>query len=277
MIKFQLKTKKDHEMKITILGSGTSAGVPFIGCKCEICTSNNIYNKRLRSSCFIEFSDGVNILIDTSQDFREQMLKNNISKVDAVLYTHEHADHLLGIVDLRSFNFLQKKAIDIYAQERTLNHIQSVFSFCFYPPQQNWSVPALIANKIIDYQEFKVSGHEFIPLPFPHGKIMTTGYIIDNKFAYIVDFNDISTKNLEILKEKNLELIIFDCESFEYNSSTHPHLSQIIKWSQYIQPQRVILTHMGHTIDYEIIKKYLVENQLDFIKPAYDGLSLVLS
>ena len=178
-------------MKVIILGSGTSQGVPIIGCKCATCTSENPRDKRLRVSVFLEIepadsSDGLKILIDTTPDFRQQMLVNQIDDIDAVLYTHHHVDHIMGMDDIRQINQLHKKSVDIYGNKLTIDHIKKTFSYVFDTNTYKGGGIPNISTNVITLDPFKVKGIEIIPLEFDHGSLKVFGYRIGD-FAYMTD------------------------------------------------------------------------------------------
>ncbi len=262
-------------MKIIILGSGSSSGVPIIGCHCKVCLSKNPKNTRTRASIFIEKKD-TKILIDSSPDLRQQALKNNITSLDAVVYTHDHADHIGGIDDLKSFAFLANKSVPIYADSVTLEAITKRFNYIFV--NQSSSADSLPhgghfafanANIVESEKKFKIKDLELIPFKQKHGKVHSLGFRIDD-FAYSTDVNQFDDEALS--KLSNLKLWIVDCISHKPNS-THLCLEQALEWIERVSPRSAILTHMSHDIDYDYLLKKLPPN----IILAYDGLSISIS
>lgn len=258
-------------MKITILGCGNSLGVPSIGCKCPVCTSNNPKNKRLRVSVLIQIGDK-NIVIDTSPDFREQMLRVGINKIDAVLYTHDHADHVHGIDDLRQFNVLHKNTINIYSNQEIISSIQKRFAYAFLPrPTDNAMFrPSLDAIVFPDnpIQWFKVGNSKITAFQQLHGKTTTLGYRIGD-FAYSTDVNMLPESAFEALE--GVKYWVVDCLRYT-PSYSHSHLEMTLEWIRRVKPEKAILTHMAHEFDYDRLSSELPEG----IFAGYDGMELEL-
>lgn len=249
--------------KFTILGSGTSTGVPTIGCNCETCLSDDIRDKRLRCSLLVESDDTV-VVIDTSSDFRMQMLQHKVNKIDAVVYTHHHFDHIGGFDDIRSYNFTMNKPIDIFGTENTISHIQRIYSYAFSEPQQSGGgVPEINVN-FIDSTPFKIKNLEFIPIPMMHGKLEVLGFRIGD-FAYCTDTNYISENALKLLT--NLEILVIDGLR-HHKHSTHFSVNEAIEISRLIKPRKTYLTHISHYLRHAQTEKNLPEN----IFLAYDGI-----
>jgi len=254
-------------MKVIILGSGTSQGIPVIGCKCETCLSKNPKDKRLRTSAYIEV-DGLKILIDTSIDFRQQMLKYNVTDLDVVLYTHHHVDHILGLDDLRQINQRLNKYIDLYGNEMTLDEIKITFRYAFNKQLIFYKVVPLINLYKIENKKFKIKNVEIIPIEVRHGRIKIFGYRIGN-FAYITDCSKVPES--EIHKLENLEVLVVNALRRAHHP-THFNIDQAVELSQRIQPQKTYFTHMTHDINHDKINKTLPKN----IELAYDGLEFNL-
>lgn len=254
-------------MKVTILGCGHSLGVPVIGCGCAVCTSDNPKNKRLRVSVLVQV-DGKNIVIDTSPDFRQQILSTNINRLDAVLYTHDHADHTHGIDDLRSFNILQNDVIPVYSNAEIIESLKKRFSYVFLPkPTENATFrPSLSANILPDMPiyEFMLGETKIIAFEQQHGKSITLGYRIGD-FAYSTDVNALSDSAFEALS--GVKCWIVDCLRYT-PSYSHSHLSQTLEWISRVNPNQAILTHMAHEFDYDKLLSELPAGVL----PAYDGM-----
>lgn len=248
-------------MKITILGCGSSSGVPHIGQPYPA----NLKNIRLRASIHIE-GERTGILVDTSPDLRQQALANNIKKVDAVLYTHTHADHLHGIDDIKSFNFIKQGQIPAYGDVKALEEITSRFAYCFREPkpEYGWYRPALIANKIEMRQEFKIGEFKILPFLQLHGPVHSVGYRIKN-FIYSTDVKSFPSESEECLY--GADIWIIDCLRREV-APTHSHLEQTLKWIEKFKPKQAYLTHMSAHLDYDQLKSELPNN----VEPAYDGL-----
>lgn len=252
-------------MIIKVLGCATSTGVPIVGCGCEVCTSKNPKNKRTRSSVLVQVK-GKNILIDSSTDLRMQALSNNFTKIDAVLYTHSHADHTHGIDDLRVFNFINKTEISCYSNQETIRNIRQNFSYIFDSSNSTASRPKLIFRAVSG--EFRYEGIKVIPVDINHAKWIINGYRIGS-FAYLTDCSGIPEYSLEKLRD--LDLLIIGALRY----TPHPaHLSidQAVEMIDIIKPKRAVFTHMGHEVEYESLNEYLPDN----IEPAFDGLEIEL-
>ncbi|MEZ5691221.1 MAG: MBL fold metallo-hydrolase [Rickettsiales bacterium] len=255
-------------MKITVLGCGHSFGVPVIGCDCPVCNSDNPKNTRLRASIFIEIN-GVNIVVDTSPDFRQQMLSNNIKKIDAVLYTHDHADHTHGVDDLRQFNALQGEAIPIYADAYTIDSLKSKIPYAFLPKPTTSDVlfrPTLTPHTLPDLpvHEFEVKGVKITVFQQKHGKFTSFGYRIGN-FAYSTDVNVLPESAFEALAGVDYWLV--DCLRYT-PSYSHSNLENTLKWIERVKPKHAILTHLAHEFDYDILSSEVPSG----IVVAYDGM-----
>lgn len=254
-------------MKVTILGSGTSSGVPVIGCSCPVCSSKNPKNRRLRSSCWIQVQDK-SFLIDTSPDLREQALQNKIQKVDAVLYTHIHADHIHGIDELRIYNAYQDAAIPIFGEKNTMEHLQKSFSYIFRPTSSYLSlIPRLEAHVVSG--KFDCLGIPVQMIPCHHGPThMTYNYRVAN-FAWLTDTNKIPEESHGYLE--NLDILCIDGLRYQEHP-THFHLEAAIKAAQRIKAKKTILIHLAHDYDHELVNASLPKG----FELAYDGMELVL-
>src|SRR5215831_18751422 len=191
--------------KITVLGSGTSAGVPTVGCHCAVCTSTDPRDKRLRPSILISY-EGRRVLIDTTPDFRTQALRVNLERLDAVVFTHSHADHMMGLDDVRPFNFRQKGQIPIYAAPDTMAAIQRCFPYIFDGIKKESNVPQLDA-RLIDGGPIDLFGLEFLPVPILHGRQSIYGFRFGSA-AYLTDHSDIPAESMEHLR--GLDVIFLD-------------------------------------------------------------------
>ncbi len=252
-------------MKITFLGTGTSQGVPVIACECDVCQSLESKDKRLRSSVLIEI-DNIIFLIDAGPDFRQQMLRAEVKKIDAILLSHEHKDHIGGLDDLRAFNHKYKKPVDIYAENRVAEAIRTKeFSYVFakkkYP-----GIPKMNLCEIIN-KKFIIKDIEIIPIRGVHLKLPVFGFRIKN-FAYITDMNYISKKEKE--KLKNLDVLVINAVRKKYHIS-HFNLEQALEIINEVKPRKAYLTHISHAMGlHKIVSKELPENV--FI--AYDNLEI---
>lgn len=227
-------------MKIILLGTGTSQGVPIIGCNCKVCRSPHTKDKRLRSSVYVEHK-GKAFVIDTGPDFRTQMLREHITHLDFVLYTHQHKDHLGGLDDIRSFNHLQKQAMDVYANPATCQCIRNEFPYAFcenpYP-----GVPEINLHPLQDTQPIDVQGIHIIPIQVKHMNLPILGYRIHN-FAYITDASYIAPEEIE--KLHGLDLLVLDALRKEKHYS-HYNVEQALDLINTIHPKYTYFTHISH-------------------------------
>ena len=253
--------------ELTILGVGSSAGTPVVGCNCETCLSINPKNKRTRCSSLIKLNSGEHILIDTSPDLRFQSLRESISRVDAVLYTHTHADHLHGIDDLRAFCQLHKMQIPIYGKKESLEHIALKFGYALNEPKGFWEMPVLKAMPVND--PFQLFGELVRPIPVAHGKSEIYGYRIGN-LAYLTDVSDIPDNSLNLLDD--LDILLLDCLRVKEHH-THINLEQSLIFANRIKAKKTYLIHMTHDLEYEALKKELP----DHIDVGYDGLKIIIN
>jgi len=251
-------------VKLTFLGTGTSQGVPMIACGCEVCRSSDFHDKRLRSSVLVQ-SGGVSIVIDAGPDFRYQMLRENVTAVDAILLTHEHKDHTGGIDDVRAFNYFMDKPVDIYATERVQRAVRKDFDYAFaenkYP-----GVPD-IRLRTIGSEPFLVGDLQIVPITGLHFRLPVTGFRIGG-IAYLTDFNHIEDSELD--KLRNLDFLVINALRYEKHIS-HFTVGEAIAVSRRIAPGHTLLTHASHQIGlYEKVSRTLPEN----VSLAYDGLSI---
>jgi phosphoribosyl 1,2-cyclic phosphate phosphodiesterase len=261
-----------NDIKIRVLGCGASAGVPLIGCDCAVCRSDNPKNQRTRVSILIE-QEGQRLLVDTSPDLRQQCLRHDIRTVDAICFTHAHADHCHGIDDLRPLNFHRGSVIPAYGDPVAMEEIVPRFSYAFKPPvpEYGWFRPALEAHlvDVENWTAFSVGNMRVQPFPQMHGKLTTLGLRVGN-FAYSTDVHHLPDKAREILE--GVEVWIVDCLR-RGASPTHAHLDLTLEWISQVKPKRAILTHMSHEFDYDALKAELPEG----VEPGYDGMEIVLS
>ncbi len=253
-------------MKITLLGSGTSHGVPVIGCGCKVCSSADPRDKRTRSSILIENENTV-ILVDTGTDFRFQALRSGIRRLDAVLMTHAHADHLHGLDDTRSLT--HEKPLPIYGSKNTIGEIRKRFDYVFTDTQQGGGKPRL---EMIDHRakEFSIDGVIIIPVPVKHGRLEIHGYRIGD-FAYITDCSEIPDKSLELLT--GVRVLIINALRYRPHP-THFSIDEAVQASEKIGAQEVWLTHLCHDVSHQELTEQLEKNNSNerSILPAYDEL-----
>lgn len=228
-------------MKITILGSGTSTGVPMVGCGCPVCTSSDPRDTRTRASILIETA-GKFILVDTSPDLRGQALREKIPHIDAVLFTHNHADHVNGIDDLRGYHLLHKRVIPCYGSSETIDHIHRNFSYIFTGAQNGGYTPLLEPHPVSG--PFSLFGLTIIPVPLPHGYSHATGYRI-GPVAYLTDCSRIPDTSLDILS--GLEILILDGLRYTPHPS-HLNIEGAVEAASMLRPRRTILTHLTHEV-----------------------------
>lgn len=254
-------------MEIIILGCGSASGVPIIGCKCKICSERKPKNRRFRSSIHVK-KGKTSIVIDTGPDFRIQCLENKINNLDAAIYTHSHSDHLLGIDDLKSFNFRKGGPTDVYFDPETAANVEEKFDYLFRSRlvRPNFSVVIAKKNIFYDRKPFAIGDLEFLPIRQKHGATFSYSFRFEN-VAYSTDFSELFGQNLADLK--GLDLWIVDCVGIkEYIS--HSNLKQTLNYIEKVKPKRAILTHLSHEIDYYDLSTNLPSN----VEIAYDGMKL---
>jgi phosphoribosyl 1,2-cyclic phosphate phosphodiesterase len=251
-------------VRITVLGSGTSVGVPTIGCHCAVCTSDDPRDNRLRPSVLVSY-DERNVLIDTTPDFRWQALRAKINHLDAVLFTHSHADHIMGLDDVRPFNFRQRGQIPIYAAPDTMAAIQRCFPYIFDGMKRESNVPQLDA-RLIDGSPFELFGLEFIPVPILHGSAMIYGFRF-GAAAYLTDHSEIPPESMDLLR--GLDVLFLDALRYKPHP-THSTVERSIRTADELKPRRTYLTHICHDLAHERAESLLPEH----VRLAYDGLEL---
>lgn len=253
-------------MKITLLGTGTSQGVPVVGCSCPVCNSDDPRDNRMRTAAFVE-TESANILIDAGPDLRMQLLKNKITRVDAILVTHEHKDHLAGLDDIRPVFFMMKKPMEVYGLQRVMNVVRKDFDYAFkanpYP-----GAPAFNIHHVRD-DNFTINGVEVQPIHVRHLTLPILGYRIGN-IGYITDASFIA--ETELNKLKGLDVLVINALRMEEHYS-HFNLDQALKVIDMLQPKRAYLTHMSHRMG-----KYteLSERLPDNVFAGYDGLTITV-
>ncbi|MFK7947441.1 MAG: MBL fold metallo-hydrolase [Saprospiraceae bacterium] len=253
-------------MKVTFLGTGTSQGIPIIGCDCDACLSKDKRDNRLRCAIMVTLDNGKNIVIDTGPDFRQQMLRENVQDVEAILMTHEHNDHIIGLDDVRPINFKHRKDMPVYAENRVIENIKERFSYIFasnpYP-----GIPRINLLPIHKSQPFEIAGQRIIPIEVMHYKLPVIGFRF-NDFTYLTDIKTITDKELE--KVKGTKILVLGALQRKQHIS-HLTIDEAIALAQKINPEITYFTHMSHRLGrHEDVIKTLPEN----ITLAYDGLQL---
>lgn len=253
-------------MKITFLGTGTSVGIPMIGCACATCTSHDARDKRLRTGIMIEH-EGKRLLVDISTDFRQQALRAHIDRVDALLITHCHADHVFGLDDLRPINF-RHGAVDTYASASTWRQFKQVFAYIFNRQHVGGGLPQINVHEIAE--EFATCGLHVTPFPVIHGRSEVTGYRFSDgrrAFAFVTDCNEIPPSSLDQMR--GLDLLILDALRLRPHP-THLHLAQSLAYVAEVRPRRTLLTHMSHDIRHAEVSATLPPG----VELAYDELQV---
>lgn len=255
---------KQYNNSIQFLGTGTSQGVPVIACKCKVCMSNNLKDRRFRSSAYVLFNNKTYV-IDVSPDFRIQFLTNNLENLDAVLFTHEHKDHTGGVDDLRAINFMHHKSLPLFGQKRVLDEIKQAYAYAFtakkYPGTPMLDLYTLEAGKHV------IEENTIVAIEVMHGELPILGYRFGD-LAYITDANFIpeTSKN----KLKNLDVLVLNALRVEPHHS-HFTLNEALEVFEELKPKQMYLTHISHLLgDHEAVQQILPEN----VHLAYDGLKV---
>lgn len=231
-------------LRVTMLGSGTSTGVPVIGCACEVCRSANPKNRRWRPGLKLEAEDRI-VLVDTPTDLREQALRFGLPRVDAIVFTHSHADHIFGLDDVRIFNFRQRAPIPCYGSEETLRNVRRAFAYVWEAGQEGGGKPQL---ELVPVREpFALLDRTFVPVPVWHGEMEVFGYRTGG-FAYVTDCNRIPESSFRLLE--GVEVLILDALRHRPHS-THFSVVQAIEVARRIGARRTIFTHMTHEVDHD--------------------------
>src|SRR3954463_3342739 len=230
-------------MRLTFLGTGTSTGVPSIGCECETCVSDDPRDKRLRVSVLIEHG-GQTVLVDTSSDFRQQALRQKIRWLDAILVTHCHADHIFGLDDIRPLNF-RHGSLGVYANERAWKDIRRIFQYVFEPAHYGGGLPQVISHPVVAGPPFCIGrALQVTPLEVIHGRLPVIAYRF-NDFAYATDLSEIPPATMQGLRD--LEVLVLDCLRFKEHP-THLWLDRALEYIAELRPRRAYLTHLAHDV-----------------------------
>jgi len=253
------------ENQLVFLGTGTSQGVPVIACDCVVCKSSDLKDKRLRTSVYVEYQ-GLKVVVDTGPDFRQQMLAQNIQKVDAVLFTHEHKDHIAGLDDIRAFNFKWEMDMPVYAESRVQDALKREFHYVFsdykYP-----GIPQLALEDIVEGTKLNVNGVEIEPLRGMHYKLPVFGFRFGD-LVYLTDMNSIAEEEKQ--KMKGADILVVNALRKEKHVS-HFNLEEALELIEELKPKRAFLTHLSHLFGkHDEEQKRLPDN----VKIAYDGLRL---
>lgn len=256
-------------MSITLefLGTGTSSGVPIIGCTCHVCTSPDAHDHRLRASVLFHI-EGKTILVDTSPDLRQQLLRANPSRIDAILYTHMHSDHTAGLDDLRPYNFRQNERIPAWIPENAFADVQRRFGYAFEPARSRHGVvPNLDAHVIDQVATFEAAGVAVTPIPVMHGSLPILGYRIGN-IAYLTDILSLPEESFSLLE--GVDTLITTALKIDENPG-HMNLKQALEFVERVQPRRAFLSHIGHELGRDVEIAPMLPHH---VSPAYDGLVL---
>lgn len=254
-------------MKVNFLGTGTSQGVPVIGCDCEVCKSLDFRNKRFRTSIHVE-AEGVSLVVDTGPDFRMQMLRAGIQRLDAILFTHEHKDHTAGLDDIRPFNFMQQEDMPIFATRNVLDQVQREYAYIFSPKKYP-GVPQVEQVEITE-NPFNVNGLAVTPIPVLHYKLPVFGFRMGD-FSYITDANHIPDESMKLLE--GTEVLVLNALQITPHIS-HFTLQEAIEVAKKIGAKRTYFTHISHRLGlHDTVDRQIPEG----MALAYDGLELTLA
>lgn len=257
--------QKDKAVKIYFLGTGTSQGIPVIGSHHSVCLSLDEKDKRLRVSVWIEINN-TSIVIDCGPDFRQQMLNSKCQKIDALLFTHEHADHTAGLDDIRPF-FFKQGAIPIYAHQRVIKNLERRFDYIFETENKYPGAPSIIENEVINDQPFSVNNEIIIPINAFHGSLQVFGYRIQD-FVYLTDVKTMDASEIDKIKE--CKVLVVNCLREEPHN-THFNLEEVLHFISLVRPKTTYLTHISHLFGFhEEIQKKLPAN----VYVAYDNLEI---
>ena len=247
--------------RVTMLGSGTSSGVPMIGCRCAVCTSTDPRNRRMRPGLRLDFESGT-VVVDTSPDFREQALKFGLERVDAVLYTHPHADHVFGLDDLRGFNFRQRAAIPCFGSAATMARLRQIFAYVFENGQEGGGKPQL---ELVDVRApFELLGETVVPVPVEHGEMEVFGYRIGD-FAVVTDVGRIPEESFARLE--GVRVLVLSALRYRPHP-THFTVEEACAAAARIGAERTLLTHIAHDVDHGDVRVPLPPG----VEIGFDGL-----
>ena len=264
MLAFQFWMKA----RVIVLGSGTSHGVPMIGCTCTVCRSNDPRDRRTRPSIYVEVEHGPRILVDTSTDLRHQALAHGLSRVDAILYTHSHADHIMGLDDVRRFNVMQNGSIPAYADERTADDLRRAFAYVFNPPpEKGGGIPQVSLTTING--PFNIGGVRIQPVPIFHGKRPILGFRFGS-CAYLTDCNGLADEAWGLLED--LDVLILDALRHRAHP-THFSVAEALRVVERVTPRQTYFTHICHDLPHQATNASLPPG----VELAYDGLTFEIT
>ena len=249
---------------LTFLGTGTSSGIPLIGCSCPVCTSSDSRDQRLRTSAYVQY-EGLRLIIDAGPDYRQQMIAAGISNPDAILLTHAHMDHIGGLDDIRSFNYLQKRAFPIYCEDEVEDVLRKVFYYAFDEPKYP-GAPDFEMHRIKAGTPFYIHGVEILPVRIFHGKMPIVGFRFGS-LAYLTDVSHIDDESFALLKGVNL--LVVSTVSYKMHHS-HFSVSEALDAIEKLAPRRAFITHLSHRVGtYTEFSSHLPEG----VSVAFDGLT----
>jgi phosphoribosyl 1,2-cyclic phosphate phosphodiesterase len=251
-------------MRVTFLGTGTSTGVPVVGCRCAVCTSPDPRNQRLRQSVHVE-ANGTHFLIDTTPDLRLQLLRHPIPRLDFILYTHSHSDHLMGLDDIRPFNFRQREPIHAFASPHTAKAVRRAFGYIWEASQLGGGKPQLELHEV--EEPFTHAGVDIVPLPVAHGNWTILGFRI-GAFAYITDTNGIPPATMKLLE--GIDTLALDGLRVAPAHTTHFTIGEAVEVAQRIGARITYLIHLTHEVEHDTVEATLPPN----VRLAWDGLEL---
>src|SRR2546421_3108379 len=252
-------------IKVTVLGSGTSMGVPSLGCHCRVCSSKDPRDNRLRPSLLLS-REGQNVVIDTTPDFRQQALRIGLDRLDAILLTHGHADHILGFDDIRPFNIRQRSAMPVYSNEETFRVIRRVFAYVFDDKPTLSTVPSVTLNTV--RSPFELLGIPFVPVPLLHGELEVLGFRF-GRAAYLTDFSKVPDASMALLE--GLDELVLDALR-DIPHPMHQTVEQALALIQQLKPRRAWFTHIAHDLPHAETNERLVSMGYPQVQLAYDGL-----
>lgn len=261
-----IESPEQSERRLIFLGTGTSSGVPLLGCDCSVCTSDDPRNNRTRPSVLMAFPAG-NLLIDTTPEMRLQLLREKVSRVHAIAFTHHHADHLFGLDDARMFPKWIGGPVPVFCEDDTQEYIRRVFSYAFREESRNWPagfVPKIEFGRVEPYKPFETLGQTILPVRLHHGRFTVLGYRVGD-LAYCTDVNRIPDETFDALQ--GLDVLVLDALRFDPHP-THFHLEEALRVVERLAPKRAYFTHCSHEFDHARVEASLPPH----VRLAHDGL-----